>query len=72
MKHNTGQIDRILRIIIAIVIFGLYASNRISGTSGTLLLMLGIILAVTAAVRFCPIYWPFKLSTCAKDEKHAA
>lgn len=68
MKHNIGTIDRIIRILIALVIFGLYAANRITGNTGTLLLVVGIILLATAIIRFCPIYWPFRLST-SKEEK---
>ncbi|MBL8000579.1 MAG: DUF2892 domain-containing protein [Flavobacteriales bacterium] len=64
MKPNMGSVDRIIRIVLAIAFIGLYAMGTVSGTLGTVLLVLGIVFLGTALVRFCPLYAPFGISTC--------
>ncbi len=66
MKKNMGSTDKILRIIIAIVIGILYFTGTISGTLGTVLLIVGIIFLLTSFISFCPLYAPFGISTCKK------
>jgi uncharacterized membrane protein YobD (UPF0266 family) len=68
MKKNMGGIDRIVRIIFALVIAVLFFSNVISGTAGIILLVLAGILLVTSLVSFCPLYWPFGINTCKTKE----
>lgn len=67
MKKNMGNIDRIVRVLIAVVIAVLYFTNIISGTLGIVLLVLAAIFVATSLVSFCPLYLPFGLSTCKKD-----
>jgi hypothetical protein len=64
MKPNVGSVDRIIRIVLAIVFIGLFAMGTVTGTVGTVLLVLGIVFLGTAIVRFCPLYAPFGISTC--------
>lgn len=64
MKKNVGNLDRILRIVLAIVFAALYFTNVVSGTVGIVLLVLGIVFAATSAVSFCPLYAMVGLSTC--------
>jgi uncharacterized membrane protein YccC len=64
MKPNMGSVDRIIRIVLAIVFIGLYAMGKVSGTLGIVLLVLGVVFLGTALVRFCPLYAPFGISTC--------
>jgi uncharacterized membrane protein YobD (UPF0266 family) len=68
MKKNMGGIDRIIRIIFALVIAVLFFSNVISGTAGIILLVLAGIFLITSLVSFCPLYWPFGINTCKKKE----
>lgn len=63
MKANMGSIDRILRIIIALVFFTLKLTGTIEGIAANILVVLGVIFLLTAAVSFCPLYLPFKIST---------
>lgn len=67
MKKNMGNIDRIVRTLIAIVIAALYFTDVISGTLGLVLLVLAVIFLATSLVSFCPLYLPFGLSTCKKE-----
>ncbi len=68
MKKNMGTADRVIRIIIAAIIAGLYFTNVISGTLGIILLVLAGIFVLTSLVSFCPLYAPFGIRTCAVKE----
>jgi uncharacterized membrane protein len=64
MKKNMGNIDRIIRIIIAAVVSVLYFTGTISGTVGIVLLVLAGVFLVTSLVSFCPLYAIVGLNTC--------
>jgi hypothetical protein len=66
MKKNMGTIDRSVRIVLAIVVLGLYLAGAISGTVALILGVLAVIFVVTSLVGFCPLYLPFKISTMKK------
>ena len=67
MKKNMGTADKIIRIIIAAAIAGLYFGHIISGTVAIVLLVLAAIFILTSFISFCPLYAPFGISTCRKD-----
>lgn len=67
MKSNTGGLDRILRIIIAIVIGFSYYNGTISGTLGIVLLVFAGVFVLTSFVSFCPLYTLFGINTCKKN-----
>ncbi|SEG01936.1 Protein of unknown function [Halpernia humi] len=67
MKSNMGGLDRILRIIIAIVIGFLYYNGTISGTLGIVLLVFAGVFVLTSFVSFCPLYTLFGINTCKKN-----
>ena len=59
MKTNVGSIDRGLRIVLGIAIIGLgIYFNSWWGA-------IGVIPLFTAAMKWCPVYLPFGLSTCS-------
>lgn len=64
MKKNMGTTDQIIRLSIAAVILILWFSQVITGTLGTVLLILAGVFALTSFVRFCPLYAPFGITTC--------
>lgn len=64
MKKNMGNIDRIVRVIIAILIAALYFTGTLTGTLGTVLLVLAGVFVATSVVSFCPLYTIFGLNTC--------
>jgi hypothetical protein len=66
MKTNMGTLDRILRVVVAVVIAVLYFTGTISGTLGYVLLGLGGIFLLTSVISFCPLYLPFGITTCPK------
>lgn len=62
-----GNADRIIRIIIAAVIAGLFFANIIPGVLGIVLMALSGIFVLTSLISFCPLYAPFGISTCKKN-----
>lgn len=68
MKENMGNIDRVIRIILAIVIVVLYFSGVVSGSVGIVLLIVAGIFLLTSLVKFCPLYVPFNVSTRKKND----
>jgi len=68
MKANMGTLDRILRILVAIVIGVLYFTHVISGTIAIILMILAVIFIATGFMSFCPLYLPFGISTKKKDQ----
>jgi hypothetical protein len=64
MKKNMGNVDRIVRVLIAVVIAILFFTKVISGTLGIVLLVLGGVFLLTSLVGFCPLYAPFGIKTC--------
>ncbi len=68
MKKNMGIVDRIVRILIAVVIVALYFTHVINGTVAILLLVLSGIFILTSFVSFCPLYLPFGISTRGKKD----
>lgn len=67
MKKNMGTIDRVIRILVAVVVVVLYFTHVISGTLAIILLALSAIFVVTSILGFCPLYFPFGLSTRKKE-----
>lgn len=65
-----GTYDRIIRIIIAAIFGYLYFSGAVTGTLGIVLLILGIVFALTSLVSFCPLYLPLGISTCSKKNNN--
>ena len=56
MAKNESNMDRIIRLIVAALIVILYLTGVVSGWLGIVLLVVALVLAVTAAVGFCPLY----------------
>jgi len=68
MKKNMGNIDKIIRILVAIVIAILFFTNVISGTLGIILLVLAGVFVLTSLISFCPLYTLIGINTCPKDK----
>lgn len=64
-----GNIDRIIRIIVAAVIAFLYFNGTLAGTLGIVLLVLAAVFVLTSFVSFCPLYTIFGINTCPTKEK---
>ncbi|MBW7913397.1 MAG: DUF2892 domain-containing protein [Taibaiella sp.] len=64
MKKNMGNTDKTIRILVAVVIAGLYFGNIITGTLAILLMVVAAIFLVTSLISFCPLYAIFGMNTC--------
>lgn len=58
-----GNLDRVLRMAVAVIIAALYFSGTLQGVTGIVLLILAAVFAVTGMLSFCPLYLPFRFST---------
>jgi small-conductance mechanosensitive channel len=68
MKKNMGNIDRTVRVIIAILIAVLYFTNVISGTAAIILGIIAVAFVLTSMMSFCPLYLPFGWNTAKKEK----
>lgn len=69
MKKNMGTVDKVIRILAAIVIGILYFTKQISGTAAIILLAVAGIFILTSLISTCPLYLPFGISTRPKHKK---
>ncbi len=69
MNKNIGTIDKIIRIIAAVIISMLYITGTVSGTVGFILLAVGAILLLTAVIDFCPLYRILKFKGTKKPQQ---
>ncbi len=67
MKKNMGNADRIIRVLAGVVVAVLYFTGQISGTLAAILGLLAVIFILTSVMGFCPLYFPFRLSTRKSD-----
>jgi hypothetical protein len=63
MKQNIGSVDKLIRVLIAVVIGILYFTDQITGIAAIILGIFAVVFLLTSAIGFCPLYLPFKLST---------
>ncbi|MFZ5907067.1 MAG: YgaP-like transmembrane domain [Nitrospirota bacterium] len=63
MTKNMGITDRIIRTIIALIFGVMVITGKTSGIWTIILGALAIILLLTSAIGWCPLYQPFRFST---------
>ena len=63
-----GSIDKVVRILIAVVIAILFFTKVITGTLGIVLIVLAAIFVITSVISFCHLYLPFGINTGAKKK----
>ncbi|WP_010518981.1 YgaP family membrane protein [Croceivirga radicis] len=68
MKKNMGVVDRVFRIVVAIVVALLFHFNIIGGVFAYVLLSLSAVFLFTSITGFCPVYIPFGFNTCKLKE----
>jgi hypothetical protein len=66
MKANMGLIDRIMRIVAALIITVLYFTHIMSGMVAIILIVIASVFILTSFISFCPLYLPFGISTKKK------
>jgi hypothetical protein len=64
MKKNIGEIDKAVRLIMAIIICLMVAAGMVKGIVPIVILdAIAIIFVLTSAIGFCPTYTLFGMST---------
>ena len=64
MVKNMGKTDKLIRMVVALVIASLYYFGYISGSLALVLLAIGVVLALTSVLNFCPLYKLVGINTC--------
>jgi hypothetical protein len=67
MKKNMGTLDKIIRILLAIVVIVLYLNGSITGVAAIILGIVAFVFIVTSLIGFCPLYTVLKISTIGKS-----
>ncbi len=63
MKKNLNQIDRLTRILVALIVGVLYVLGVIKGLLATTLILLALVWTLTSCFSYCPMYKVLGLST---------
>lgn len=66
MKLNMGNIDRIVRLVVAIILISLAFNGTFAGILGVAAWIVAAIFVFTALVGFCPLYRVIGVNTCPK------
>ena len=64
-----GTLDRIVRILIAIILGILILTGKISGTLAWVLGIIAVVFLLTSIIGWCPLYVPLGISTIKKEDK---
>ena len=68
MKKNVGNIDKVARLLLALVLGVLVYFKIISGTLAYVALGLAVIFFITSLISFCPIWMALGISTKKKEK----
>jgi hypothetical protein len=66
MKLNESNTDRIIRAVAGVVLLFLGFGGALSGALAIVADVVGVVLVLTGAIGFCPLYSLFKFSTLKK------
>lgn len=61
MVHNAGRVDRAVRLVLGVMLLGLYGAIE---APWRYLTLLGLVLVATALTGFCPLYRLLGINTC--------
>lgn len=69
MNKNMGNLDKTIRLVVAVVVIVLCLTRLVTGTLADILLIVAAVLIVTSLVGFCPLYVAFRINTAKKKQK---
>jgi ABC-type proline/glycine betaine transport system permease subunit len=64
MQINMSKLDRVLRVFVALAFLILFYTGAITGTMGTIGLVLAALLLGTVTFGYCPLYTLLGISSC--------
>lgn len=65
MKANVGGIDRVIRLIAGIALIAFGAVGGLVAPWNYVAMGVGVVFALTAVIRFCPLYPLLGINTCS-------
>ncbi len=68
MQKNMGVLDRVIRLVIAVVLFVLHFKYTFPNSLDMFIQIMALFFIVTSGLRFCPFYVPFGISTIKDDD----
>lgn len=68
MKKNMGKLDRAMRLLIALVLIGIYFSGIVTGTWGIVALVVAGVMVLTSLINSCPLYSVLGINTASKHK----
>ena len=66
MKKNVGNTDKLIRLIVAVVLFLLVYTGKVTGNMEYVFLIVALVAASTSLMNYCPLYEVFKINTNKK------
>jgi len=66
MRLNESNIDRVIRVIVGVVLLYLSFGGVLSGAPAIVADVVGVVMLLTGAIGFCPLYTLLKVSTLKK------
>lgn len=69
MKKNVGNLDKIIRLVVAAALVVLYFTGVISGAVAIISLIVAAIFTLTSIAGSCPVYSIVGASTCPVKEQ---
>jgi hypothetical protein len=63
IKVNMGQIDRLVRVVLAGALLWAFISNVVAWPLSVLLIVIALVFILTSFSGFCPLYTLFKFDT---------
>jgi len=67
MKKNMGNMDRSIRVALAVAFGILYLAGQITGTAAIIAGVVAAVFLLTSVVGFCPLYAVLGVSTMKKQ-----
>jgi len=68
MPKNMGLIDKVVRLLIAVLVAILFFTGQISGVAAIILGVLALVFVATSLLGTCPLNLPFKIDTRGKKK----
>lgn len=68
MEKNAGTVDRVVRVVIGIILLYAVATGMVQGIIMYVAALLGLMMLVTAAFAYCPLYPVLKINTASKSK----
>ncbi len=66
--NKSQQVDRIVRVVIGIALLYVVATGKVEGIVMYVAAIPGVMMLITAALAYCPLYPVLKINTASKPK----